>query len=473
MKKRLCNLSLFFLFIIKTDNMKKIYIPFISIILVLAAISCKDKSNKDTDDSTIDPIAITDEALLDSVQRRTFNYFWDGAEPTSGMARERFHVDGVYPQNDKNVVTSGGSGFGIMAIVAGIDRGYITREQGLERFTKIVNFLENADSFHGVFPHWWNGETGEVKGFSDKDNGGDLVETSFLLQGLLALHQYYVNGSDAEKALAVRIDNLWKNVDWNWHRNGQNVLYWHWSPNHSWEMNFPIRGYNECLITYVLAACSPTHGTPAEVYHEGWAENGKIIAPHQLEGYNLNMRYQSNSGAGPLFWAHYSFLGLNPTGLKDKYADYYQEMKNYTLINRAYCLRNPKGFKGYGEDCWGLTASYSVKGYSAHEPTEEGDLGVITPTAALSSIVYTPEESMKVMRKLYSMGDKVWGQYGFYDAFSETDNWYPQRYLAIDQGTIAVMIENYRSQLLWNLFMSHPDVQKGLKKLGFESPSLN
>lgn len=453
--------------------MKKIYIPFISIILVLAAISCKDKSNKDTDDSTIDPIAITDEALLDSVQRRTFNYFWDGAEPTSGMARERFHVDGVYPQNDKNVVTSGGSGFGIMAIVAGIDRGYITREQGLERFTKIVNFLENADSFHGVFPHWWNGETGEVKGFSDKDNGGDLVETSFLLQGLLALHQYYINGSDAEKALAVRIDNLWKNVDWNWHRNGQNVLYWHWSPNHSWEMNFPIRGYNECLITYVLAACSPTHGTPAEVYHEGWAENGKIIAPHQLEGYNLNMRYQSNSGAGPLFWAHYSFLGLNPTGLKDKYADYYQEMKNYTLINRAYCLRNPKGFKGYGEDSWGLTASYSVKGYSAHEPTEEGDLGVITPTAALSSIVYTPEESMKVMRKLYSMGDKVWGQYGFYDAFSETDNWYPQRYLAIDQGTIAVMIENYRSQLLWNLFMSHPDVQKGLKKLGFESPSLN
>ena len=177
------------------------------------AISCKDKSNKDTDDSSTEPIAITDEALLDSVQRRTFNYFWDGAEPTSGMARERFHVDGVYPQNDKNVVTSGGSGFGIMAIVAGIDRGYITREQGLERFTKIVNFLENADSFHGVFPHWWNGETGEVKGFSDKDNGGDLVETSFLLQGLLTLHQYYINGSDAEKALAVRIDNLWKNVD--------------------------------------------------------------------------------------------------------------------------------------------------------------------------------------------------------------------------------------------------------------------
>ncbi|MDR2948911.1 MAG: beta-glucosidase [Prevotella sp.] len=453
--------------------MGKIQVSLIFIILLFCTISCNNKVSNSTKEPANEELVITDEALLDSVQRRTFNYFWEGAEPVSGMARERYHVDGDYGQHDKNTVTSGGSGFGIMAIIAGIDRGYVTREQGLERLTKIVSFLEKADSFHGVFPHWWNGETGKVVGFSDRDNGGDLVETSFLLQGLLAVHQYYISGSAAEKALASRIDKIWRNVDWNWHRNGQNVLYWHWSPNHSWEMNFPIRGYNECLITYILAACSPTHGVPAEVYHEGWGENGKIIAPHELEGYNLNMRYQSNTGIGPLFWAHYSFLGLNPTGLKDKYANYYQEMKNYTLINRDYCIRNPKGFKGYGENCWGLTASYSVNGYAAHEPSEHGDMGVISPTAALSSIVYTPEESIKVMRNLYRMGDKVWGQYGFYDAFSETDNWYPQRYLAIDQGPIAVMIENYRSQLLWKLFMSHPDVQKGLKKLGFTSPSLN
>ena len=452
--------------------MKKLQISFILFALLFTIVGCKDKttSSKQDEDNAI--VEISDEALLDSVQRRTFMYFWDGAEPTSGMARERFHVDGEYPQNDKNVVTSGGSGFGIMALISGIDRGYVTREQGLERMTRIVNFLEKADSFHGVFPHWWYGETGKVRGFSDKDNGGDLVETSFLMQGLLTLHQYYVNGSDEEKALATRIDKLWKAVDWNWHRNGKNVLYWHWSPDHSWEMNFAIRGYNECLITYVLAACSPTHGVPAEVYHQGWAEGGALVSPHEMEGYKLNMRYQSVSGAGPLFWAHYSFLGLNPTGLKDRYADYYEEMKNYTLINRAYCIRNPKGYKGYNEDSWGLSASYSVKGYAAHEPLEEGDHGVIAPTAALSSIVYTPEESMKVMRYLYSKGDKMMGAYGFYDAYSETDNWYPQRYLAIDQGPIAVMIENYRSQLLWKLFMSHPDVQSGLKRLKFESPSL-
>ncbi len=448
--------------------MEKIKISILSIILLAFITGCSE-TKKDTGTNIAE---ISDEALLDSVQRRTFNYFWDGAEPVSGMARERFHMDGDYGRHDKNTVTSGGSGFGIMAILSGIERGYITKAQGLERYEKIITFLEKADSFHGVFPHWWNGETGKVIGFGDKDNGGDLVETSFLFQGLLAVHQYYVNGTDAEKALAARIDRLWKAIDWNWHRNGTNQLYWHWSPDHSWEMNFSIRGYNECLITFILAASSPTHGVPAEVYTEGWGEGGQIIGPHELEGYKLNMRYQSDAGVGPLFWAHYSFLGLDPNGLKDRYADYFQEMKNYTLINRAYCIRNPKGFKGYSEDSWGLSASYSVKGYAAHAPSENLDEGVISPTAALSSIVYTPEESMKVIRKFYSMGDKLMGPYGFYDAFSETDNWYPQRYLAIDQGPIAVMIENHRSQLLWKLFMSHPDIQNGLKKLGFESPYL-
>ncbi len=412
-----------------------------------------------------------DEELLDKVQRKTFNYFWDGAEPTSGLARERYHVDGEYPMNDQGVVTSGGSGFGIMALLVGIDRGYVTREEGIARFDRVLTFLEKADKFHGVFPHWWEGETGKVKEFGDKDNGGDLVETSFMIQGLLAAHQYFVNGTDAEKALAARIDTIWKEVEWSWHQNGQNVLYWHWSPKDGWGMNFAIRGFNECLITYVLAASSPTYGVPAEVYHEGWANNGAIVEPHELEGHNLNLHYESVSGSGPLFWAHYSFLGLDPTGLQDKYTNYFDEMKNYTLINHDYCVRNPKGYKGFNENSWGLSASYSTIGYTAHEPITN-DHGVIAPTAALSSIVYTPEESMKVIKYLDTKGDTIMGKYGFYDAYSETENWYPQRYLAIDQGPIVVMIENYRTQMLWNLFMSHPDVQNGLRKLGFESPHL-
>lgn len=434
----------------------------ISSALLLAAVSlfagCSHKTQPQ----------LSDEALLDSVQRRTFEYFWSGAESNSGLACERIHLDGVYPENDKTVVTTGGSGFGLMALIAGIDRGYITREEGIERFEKIASFLETADRFHGAWPHWLEGTTGRVKQFGPKDNGADLVETAFLVQGLLAAQQYFVNGSAREQALAARLDNLWRGVEWSWFCNDKPVLYWHWSPQYNWEMDFPVRGYNECLVMYLLAAASPTHSIGSEVYAKGWAEDGAIVAPHEVEGYPLQLRYQGTP-AGPLFWAHYSFLGLDPRGLGDAYCDnYFDEMRNYTLINRAYCVRNPKQYTGYGAGSWGLTASYSVDGYSGHAPNEEADLGVISPTAALSSIVYTPEESTEVMRRLYNtLGDKVWGPYGFYDAYSESDGWFPQRYLAIDQGPIAVMIENHRSGLLWNLFMNHPDVQRGLTVLGF------
>lgn len=412
-----------------------------------------------------------DRAMLDDVQRRTFQYFWEAAEPNSGLARERYHMNGVYPQNDKNVVTSGGSGFGIMAIISGIYRGYVTKEQGIERMERILNFLESADRFHGAFPHWWNGESGKVKPFSKKDDGGDLVETSFLMQGLLAARQFFQNGNDAEKSLAARIDKLWKEVDFNWYRNGKNVLYWHWSPDYAWEMNFPVTGYNECLIMYILAASSPTHGVPAEVYHEGWARSGAIKDSVTTYGYTLQL---SHNGAreygGPLFWAHYSYLGLDPRGLVDRYADYGKENTNQTLINRQWCIENPLGYKGYGPQSWGLTSSYSIRGYAGHAPGEKRDLGVISPTAAISSIVYTPQYSLEAMRYWYtSLKDRLLGPYGFYDAFSETADWFPQSYLAIDQGPAVVMMENYRSGLLWDLFMSCPEVQQGLKKLSFTS----
>jgi hypothetical protein len=413
---------------------------------------------------------ITDDSLLTLVEYRTFQYFWDGAEATSGAARERYHSDNVYPENDKHIITSGGTGFGVMAILVGIERNFITREQGLERLTKLIDWLEKADRFHGVWPHWLNGETGKVKPFSPDDDGGDLVETSYLLQGLLCVREYFKAGNEKEKALASKIDKLWKAVEFDWHRNGKNVLYWHWSPKNSWKMNFPVEGYNECLILYVLAAASPTHTIPPKVYHEGWGRKGGIRndSTHVQYGYHLSLRHNlATQFGGPLFWSHYSFLGLDPRNLKDDYADYWEHNTNHTLINRQYCIENPKQYKGYGESCWGLTASYSPKGYAAHSPTE--DLGVISPTAALSSFPYTPKESMRVVRYLYdSLGDKVFGEFGFYDAFSFQENWYPARYLAIDQGPAIVMIENHRSGLLWKLFMAAPEIQVAKKKLGFK-----
>ena len=413
---------------------------------------------------------ISDDSLLTLIEYRTFQYFWEGAEPVSGMACERKHMDGVYPEKDQSIITTGGSGFGVMSILVGLERKFISREQALERLTKIVSFLERSDRFHGAWPHWLNGETGKVKPFSPKDDGADLVETAYLMQGLLCVRQYFSDGNEKEKKLAEEINILWKGVEWSWfNRGGKDVLYWHWSPKYGWDMNMPVEGYNECLILYVLAASSPTFPITADAYHKGWARNGGIKGDSEVFGYKLSLKHNgAPKYGGPLFWAHYSYLGLDPRKLKDEYANYWEHNVNQTLINHEWCIQNPKKFKGYGPDCWGLTASYSVHFYAGHAPGDDNDLGVITPTAAISSIPYTPEFSMKAIRHFYyDLGDKIWGEYGFYDAFSLTDEWFPVKYLAIDQGPEVVMIENYRTGLLWRLFMSSPEIPRGLDKLRF------
>jgi hypothetical protein len=450
-------------------RIKPYFLLSLLIVSGLALTTCQNSSVK-TGKNLKPDAPISDDSLLTFVQYRTFEYFWDGAEPVSGMARERYHADGVYPENDMNVVTSGGSGFGIMSILAGIERKFITREEGYIRLRKIAGFLEKADRFHGAWPHWMYGETGKVKPFSTKDDGADIVETAYLIQGLLTVRQYFKDGNENEKTLASDIDRLWREVEWNWFtKGGENVIYWHWSPDHGWEMNFPVKGYNECLILYILAASSPTYPVPPEAYHQGWARGGEIKTSREKYGYVLDLKHNgAEEYGGPLFWAHYSYLGLDPRNLQDKYANYWQNNKNQALINWQWCVRNPKHYAGYSKDCWGLTASYSVNGYAAHAPGETSDLGVISPTAAISSIPYTPEQSMDAIMYFYTRyRDRLWGKYGFYDAFSEQDNWFPARYLAIDQGPEVVMIENYRTGLLWNLFMSCPEIRNGLTKLGF------
>lgn len=419
---------------------------------------------------------ISDNELLDIVQKQTFNYFWDGAEPNSGLAPERIHMDNNYPQNDQAVVTIGGTGFGVMAIIAAVDRGFVDRKAGVARLTKIADFLEKADRFHGVWPHWLEGTSGKVKPFSKRDNGGDLVETAFLAQGLICVREYFKDGTQEERVLAQKADELWKGIDFDWYRNNTQNLYWHWSPEFQWQMNFPVHGFNECHIMYVLGAASPTHPISKAVYDHGWADKGKILKENQaaIFGVKLKANHQGETGnGGPLFWTHYSYLGLDPRGLEDQYLNYGEECKNQALLNYRWCVNNPLKYKGYGNNSWGLTSSYSVKGYAGHAPDLKRDLGVISPTAALSSIVYTPNESLAAMRYWYTQrADKLWGKYGFYDAFSDSAEWYLPHYLAIDQGPIPVMIENYRSGLLWKLFMNAPDVQAGLKKLEMKSPYL-
>ncbi|MBC7949981.1 MAG: beta-glucosidase [Chitinophagaceae bacterium] len=409
---------------------------------------------------------LSDSALLDLVQKQTFRYFWDFAHPVSGLSRERSNANFGYGHE---VVTTGGTGFGIMSVIVATQRGWIARDTAARFMLKMVNFLLKANSYHGVFAHWLDGATGKTIPFSRKDDGADLVETSYLFQGLLCARQYFNGDSRTERELRNRIGWMWSGIEWDWFtKGGQEVLYWHWSPNNGWAMNFPVRGFNECLIMYILAASGDNYPVSPAVYHRGWAESNFFKNGKEFYGHKLPLGFDYG---GPLFFSQYSFLGLDPRGLKDRYADYWEQNRNHTLINREHCVRNPKKFKGYSESCWGLTASDTYNGYDAHSPTN--DNGTITPTAALSAFPYTPEYSMKALRHFYyDHGDKIWSEYGFVDAFNETKNWTAESHLAIDQGPIIVMIENYRTGLLWKLFMSCPEIQRGLKKLGFESPAL-
>lgn len=407
---------------------------------------------------------ISDNELLEKVQQQTFKYFWDYGHPVSGMARER--------NSSSETVTTGGTGFGIMATVAAVHRGFITRTEGRDRILKITNFLiNNCTRYHGAFAHWIYGSTGITQPFSTNDNGADLVETSFLLEGLITARQYFDGANAEETELRTKINSIWDGMEWNWFRqSGQNVLYWHWSPDKGWAMNHQIKGWNEALIVYVLASSSRTDSIPKIVYDNGWASNGSMANNNSYYGFQLPL---GSAYGGPLFFEHYSFLGINPTGLSDAYANYQVQTRNHTLINYEYCKAQSSRWYGYSSQSWGLTASDgpAPSYYQAHSPTN--DRGVITPTAALSSFPYTPTESMQALKFFYyKLGNKLWGNYGFYDSYKMDDPWFASSTLAIDQGPIVVMIENYRSGLLWNLFTSAPEIKNGMRRLGFTAPYL-
>lgn len=420
---------------------------------------------------------MADEELLDMVQQSHFRYYWEGAEPNSGLALENI-------PGRSSMIATGASGFGIMAIISAAKREFITRDQAVERFIKITDFLLKADRFHGVFPHFLDGQTGKVVPFfGRRDNGGDLVETSFLMQGLLTARQYF-NGKDPnETKIRNAITKLWNEVEWDWYRRTKDsdFLYWHWSPDQAWVIDHRLIGWNETMITYILAIASQTHGVPASLYYSGWASQSAIAAKYRADwGQTTDGSTYTNgnsyfgielpvgvSNGGPLFFVHYSFLGLDPHRFSDKYVNYFENNKRIATINLRYCIENPENHKGYGDDFWGLTASDGTSHYSADEPTLHGDKGKLTATGALASFPYTPEASMRALKNYYrNYGRYLYGYYGFRDAIDLDQNWCSPIYMGLNQAPIVVMIENYRSGLLWELFMANPEVQEAIKKIG-------
>lgn len=411
-----------------------------------------------------------DEALLDTLQRTYFKYMWDAALPNSGLARVRMLESN--PEKDKNTITIGSSGFGIAGIIVGIERGYVSRKEGVERLEKICGFLERSDRYHGMWSHWIDDLTGHTIPFANpasKDNGGDIVESAFLAEGLLVARQYLSAGNRKERKLADRFDRLWKDMEWDWYlKDGDEVLFWHWSPDYGWEKNFPLKGYNECLIAYILGASSPTHPIPRKAYYEGWARGGDIISDTCLLGYKPIVVHNTGKGyVGPLFWTAFSYVGFNPKGLKDSLnINYFDVNVSQVLVQRQFCIDNPNGVDGYSEECWGMTAGYSTKGYKAHNT--KTDRGVVSPSAVLATLPYAPAEALGMIRHFYNdLKDDVWGPYGFYDAYIVEDKKAVRNYLANNECVVVPMIENFRTGLIWNLFMSCEEVRKGLDILGF------
>jgi hypothetical protein len=410
--------------------------------------------------------SLADEALLEAVQKQTFRFFWEGAHPVSGLAADR-RKTAAAPADD--LVATGGSGFGIMSIIVAVERGWVTRAAAVERIGAMLDLLSRATCYHGVFPHFMNGRTGATIPFMRKDDGADLVETSFLIMGLLCAREYFERETAGELKIRALANTLWREVEWDWFtRDGRNVLTWHWSPNNGWALDLDIRGWNECLITYVLAASAPRYSIAPDVYHRGFAGgrdflNGKSYYEVPLP---LGLPY-----GGPLYFAHYSFCAIDPRGLKDRYADYWQQNRNHVRINHAHCENNPRHHPGYSSACWGLSSSDGPDGYATHSP--DNDDGTVSPTAALSSMPYAPDEALQAIRHFLSThGDRLWGRFGFVDAFCVARNWYADTFLAIDQGPIIVMIENHRSGLLWKLFMQAPEIQCGLTAIGFSGPHI-
>ncbi len=419
---------------------------------------------------------MSDEQLLDMVQEASFRYYWEGAETNSGLALENI-------PGRKNMIATGASGFGIMAIIVGVERGFISREQAVERMLTITSFLEQCDKFHGAVSHFMDGTNGKVEPFfGDKDNGGDLVETSFLFQGLLAARQYFDKKDSEERQIRETISSLWEAVEWDWYdREKENkYLTWHWSPDKEWLINHKLIGWNETMITYLLAMASPTHPISSSMYYNGWASQEELAVKYRKDwGKTDDGSFYSNdnyyhgiklpvgvSNGGPLFFIHYSYLGLDPNGVTDKYTNYFENNRNIALINWRYCSENPMNHKGMSHSFWGLTASDGPWGYNAIEPTRERDNGTLAPTGALASFPYTPEQSMAALKNMYrNHGQYLWGEYGFKDAVNLQENWMAKIYMGLNQAPVTIMIENYRTGLIWKLFMQNKEISEALTKL--------
>lgn len=442
------------------------YKMMINIIAILfsSCILCncvEDKSTMGEDvvsnDNTYAPMVVR--SAMNEQQQKVVNYFFTGANEQTGMA--------LNSSSNKTILTTGATGFGIMNLIIGVERGWINREEAARQIVKITRFLKRADRFAGAWAHWYKPD-GRMVPFGSQMQAGEIVETAFMMGGLLTASEYFTGGSDDEKEIRKATEEFWNSIEWN-HFVKDGMLYWIWHQDkNSYEL--PLVGWNETLLVYILAMAAPdAHKVSPDIYKNCWQGYNFANLTRKTYGYSLPLGTDDNGG--PLFLSQYSFLGLDPRYMQDQYAFYWTQNVSHTLINRHYCVYEaPKEYR-YSEYDWGLTACEGCgehPDYMSRDP--KNDDGIIAPTAALSAFPYTPFYSTQVLLNLKNNYSDLNGKYGFGVSYCPADKSVGKNYLAMEHAPIAIMMENYRSGLIWKLLMQNEHVQKGLQLAGIAQP---
>jgi hypothetical protein len=430
------------------------------------------------------------EALLDTVSRRTFDFFWERTGESTGLTPDR------WPTASFSSIAA--VGFALTAYPVGAERGYVTREAAAERVLTTLRFFyqlpqgpatSGTGGFRGFFYHFLD----PVSGLRFENVELSTVDTALLLAGVLFVQQYFDRSDGQEPAIRAYADSLYRRTDWQWTVTRPPRISMGWTPESGF-IALDWRGYNEAMLVYLLALGSPTHSVAPEAW-TAWAST-----------YQWGAYYgQAHVGFAPLFGHHYSQVWVDFRGIADDYMrargiDYFENTRRATYAQRGYAVANPEGWSGYGPEVWGLSASdgpadvtltvngrarrfftYAARGASF---TEVRDDGTIAPTAAAGSLPFAPEivgPALVAMRERY--GEGLFGQYGFFDAFNPTwqwtdvplhhgrivsgKGWFDTDYLGIDQGPILAMIANYQSDLVWKFMRKSPYVIQGLRRAGF------
>ncbi|MEO8634561.1 MAG: glucoamylase family protein [Gemmatimonadales bacterium] len=428
-------------------------------------------------------------ALLDTLEQRTFNFFWERTNPATGLTPDR------WPTPSFSSIAA--VGYALTAYPIGADRGYVSRTDAATRTLATLRWFWQApqgpgaagmSGYHGFFYHFLD----QTDGTRFRDVELSTVDTSLLLGGVLFCQQFFDAADPTETAIRAYADSLYRRVDWQWARRDPPMVNMGWQPESGW---LPLNwmGYNEAMLVYLLALGSPTYPIEATAW-DRWSAT-----------YVWGSYYgQAHLGFAPLFGHHYSHVWVDFRGIQDTYMrghgiDYFENSRRATLSQRAYATDNPTGWRDYSDSIWGLSAAdgpadvtlpynganqrfftYAARGASF---TEVRDDGTLAPTASAGSLPFAPEvvlPALVAMRERY--GDNLFGQYGFYDAFNPSfqfampvsqgrivpgQGWFDTDYLGIDQGPIIAMIANYRSDFVWKYMRKSPYIIQGLRRAGF------